>query len=136
MRVRTATFVLVGCLTLGLAVALSAGDDPPDTAQQARPTQNLQVLPSTYTTADMMPIMRNVARALGVQCTHCHVGNRAADEKPQKLVARRMFEMVNHINEDHLAGIGEPAPEGQPKVTCFTCHRGSLKPATAPDGGI
>ena len=23
----------------------------------------------------------------------------------------------------------------EPKVTCFTCHRGTLKPATAPDGG-
>jgi photosynthetic reaction center cytochrome c subunit len=135
MRLRTATSMLAGCLILGLAVTVTADGDQRG-GGQARPTQNLQVLPSTYTTADMMPIMRNVARALGVQCTHCHVQNRAADEKPQKLIARKMFEMVMHINNEHLAGIGEPAPPGQPKVTCFTCHRGSLKPATAPDGGI
>jgi hypothetical protein len=126
---------LVGCLAIGLAVTVVADEDQRGRGRQARPTQNLQVLPSTYTTADVMPIMQDVARALGVQCTHCHVQNRAADEKPQKLVARRMLQMVMAINGEHLDGIGAPAPEGEFKVTCFTCHRGSLKPATQPAGG-
>jgi len=136
MRVLTGTVVLVGCLAIALAVTVVAEEDQRGRGGQDRPTQNLQVLPSTLTTAEMMPIMRNVAQSLGVQCTHCHVQNRAADEKPQKLVARKMLEMVMHINNDHLAGIGEPAPEGQSKVTCFTCHRGSLKPDTQPPGGM
>jgi hypothetical protein len=51
-----------------------------------------------------------------------------------------------HINDEHLRGIGSaevparaagaPPALGTPeKVTCFTCHRGVLKPATAASGG-
>ena len=31
--------------------------------------------------------------------------------------------------------IGDPAPAGTAKITCFTCHRGAVKPLTAPGGG-
>jgi hypothetical protein len=127
----TGRIVLVGCLAVGLAVTATADAD-----RQGRPTQNLQVLSSTLTTADIMPIMQNVRRALGVQCSYCHVQNRAADEKPQKLVARKMFEMVMQINNEYLDAIGEPVPDGQLKVTCFTCHRGALKPESQPSGGV
>jgi hypothetical protein len=41
-----------------------------------------------------------------------------------------MMKMVNGLN-DSLGGT-----MAEPKVTCFTCHRGSIKPATAPDGGL
>jgi hypothetical protein len=87
--------------------------------------------------------------------------NYAADEKPTKEVARKMIHMVMHINEEHLKGIGsatDPPPaapaaaapaaggaqasmpppplgDGPQKVTCYTCHRGALKPATSPGGG-
>jgi hypothetical protein len=102
---------------------------------QARPTSNLQVLPKEWTTADMQPVMQGVAAALGVQCTYCHERDRSLDTKPQKLLARKMFDMTLHINNEHLKGIGEPPAAGQWKVTCFTCHRGELKPTTAPSGG-
>ena len=87
--------------------------------------------------------------------------NYASDEKPTKEVARKMIHMVMHINEEHLKGIGDhsehaheapqaaapaggkaqapiavpPLGDGPQKVTCFTCHRGQLKPATSPGGG-
>lgn len=128
MRLRALIVAVCGCVVAG-AVIVSA-------QAQARPTTNLQVLPKTWTTADIQPVMQGVAAALGVQCTHCHERDRSLDTKPQKLVARKMFEMTHHINHEHLKGIGEPAPAGQEKVTCFTCHRGALKPATVPpDGG-
>ena len=56
-------------------------------------------------------------------CTYCHVeGNFASDELYTKVVARRMFQMVQHMNatwRDHV---------GQTGVTCYTCHRGHSVP--------
>jgi hypothetical protein len=113
--------------------------------------QNLKVLPKNWTRVQVMSLMRTFTAALGVECGHCHAGtapnfNYPADEKPTKEVARKMIHMVMHINDEHLKGIGSadvpapaagaPPPLGVPeKVTCFTCHRGALKPATAPGGG-
>ena len=42
---------------------------------------------------------------------------------PTKVIARRMFQMTKHINQDwtqHVAQTG---------VTCYTCHRGRPVPA-------
>jgi photosynthetic reaction center cytochrome c subunit len=115
--------------------------------------QNVKVLPKTWTRQQVMSFMRTFTVALGVQCTHCHAGtppqlNYPSDEKPTKDVARKMIHMVMHINDEHLKGIGsattaEPRAAGAPpplgtlpeKVTCFTCHRGALTPATAPAAG-
>jgi hypothetical protein len=57
-----------------------------------------------------------------------------SDSKPAKAVARQMMKMVTALNAE-VAGIGDPAPAGAPKITCFTCHRGAVKPLTAPGGG-
>ena len=63
-----------------------------------------------------------VAPAQG--CAYCHdVNNMASDGLYTKVVARRMLQMVQHINTDwktHVAGTG---------VTCYTCHRGQPVPA-------
>jgi photosynthetic reaction center cytochrome c subunit len=56
-------------------------------------------------------------------CDYCHnTDNMASDEHYTKVVARRMLQMVQHINadwKDHVAGTG---------VTCYTCHRGNPVP--------
>lgn len=56
-------------------------------------------------------------------CAACHdVADFAADTLYTKVVARRMLEMVRHINTnwtEHVAQTG---------VTCYTCHRGKLVP--------
>ncbi len=127
----TAAVVAVFCSLLGMSVAVSAQGQ----RGQPRPTTNLQVLPKEWTTADIQPVMQRVAASLGVQCTYCHERDRSLDTKPQKLLARKMLQMTTAINDDFLKDIGEPPAEGERKVTCFTCHRGALKPATAPEGG-
>jgi hypothetical protein len=68
--------------------------------------------------------MQSFSEALGVNCSYCHVSAEAADkdDKPAKEIARKMLTMVREINK------GYPTTEGQ--VTCFTCHRGSIKPAS------
>lgn len=57
-------------------------------------------------------------------CNYCHVpDDLSSDAKYTKVVARRMLQMVRHINTDwesHVASTG---------VTCFTCHRGQPRPA-------
>jgi photosynthetic reaction center cytochrome c subunit len=57
-------------------------------------------------------------------CNACHVpGNFAADDKYQKVVARRMTQMVQTINGNWTNHVGATG------VTCYTCHRGNAIPA-------
>jgi photosynthetic reaction center cytochrome c subunit len=46
----------------------------------------------------------------------------ASDERYTKVVARRMIQMVRHINSDWTSHVGETG------VTCYTCHRGNAVP--------
>ena len=64
-------------------------------------------------------------QALGVQCGYCHVqGAFDSDDKPQKNMARMMLTMSREINERF--------GDGKLHVRCYTCHRGSPEPLTAP----
>jgi hypothetical protein len=106
--------------------------------QGGAPAQNLQVLPKDMPRQQLTQLMRSFTAALGVECTHCHVGTmqeRAKDDNPKKGIARKMIQMTAAINNEHMKGVGEPAADGAAKVTCFTCHRGAIKPLTAPAGG-
>ncbi|MEO6222046.1 MAG: c-type cytochrome [Vicinamibacterales bacterium] len=98
---------------------------------QGAPAQNLQVLPKDMPRAEITALMRTFTAALGVQCTHCHVGTpqeRFKDDLPTKATARKMLTMQMAINADPL-GVKPGEPN---KVTCYSCHRGALKPLTAP----
>ena len=112
---------------------------PPQGRGRGGPPLNVQVLPKDWTVQQVQAYMRTVAAALGVECSHCHTGTsqeRAKDDKPEKLLARKMLQMLATINNDLLKGVGEPAAPGAAKVTCFTCHRGVLKPLTGPPSGF
>ena len=81
----------------------------------------------------LQTVMMNLTTWLGVECVHCHVlGPREVfafekDDKPTKLAARKMFDMVRKIGQDSYAGQNNP-------VTCWTCHRGHAKPESLPPG--
>jgi len=93
---------------------------PPGGGRAPVKHKNLQVLSE----ADMSAgAMRQAATGLGVMCTYCHVQDRSLDEKPTKLMARKMFAMTKEINTKF--------PDGQVHVTCYTCHRGAEMPLTA-----
>ncbi len=51
-------------------------------------------------------------------------GDKASDEKRQKVTARYMILMVRNINASFQ--------DGKQHVTCWTCHRGNTTPTTAP----
>ena len=105
---------------------------------QGAPLQNLQVLPKDTTRQQVTQMMRGFAAALNVDCIHCHVGtmqDRPKDDNPKKGIARKMIQMTAAINNEHLKGVGEAPAAGAAKVTCFTCHRGAIKPLTVAAGG-
>jgi hypothetical protein len=112
---------------------------PPQGRGRGGPPQNLQVLPKDWTTQQVQQFMRTYFTVgLGVECSYCHVGSpadRAKDDKPEKVTARKMLKMVMAINNDFLKDVGEAPPPGGMKVTCYTCHRGMEKPLSAPPGG-
>ena len=137
-------------LAVSVAAAQQGQTPPPGGPPQGgrgpqQPPKNLQVLPKDMTTQQVLQVMRLFTTGLGVMCDQCHVSqqDRASDDKPAKLVARKMLTMMLAINKDFLKDVGEPLPApAQPgplppmKVTCYTCHRGTLKPLTAaPAGG-
>ncbi len=104
-------------ILLSLVIGVQAQDPPPPGRGRGAPPQNLQVLPKDMTRQQLTPLMRSIAGALGVECTHCHVSmqNQAADDKPTKLVARKMLKMTMAINDDLLKDVGEPAAAGAPE---------------------
>ncbi len=65
--------------------------------------------------------------ALSACCGDCHVDagtdhpDWASDKKPTKVIARQMAAMVDAINKNNF--------HGAPRITCWTCHRGSPEPA-------
>jgi photosynthetic reaction center cytochrome c subunit len=93
---------------------------------QQRP-KNLQVfkdLPATQ----LDPTMAFISGALGVRCNYCHVANQFdKDDKPTKLAARRMIQMVFDINKGSF--------NGESAVSCYTCHRGKPVPVSVPAVG-
>ena len=149
MRAFVGTVVVVSCVLVGISGRVVAqGQAQQGQAQgqvqggQGRggggPLQNIQVLPKDWTRQQVQMFMRNFTTGLGVMCDHCHVSmqDRASDDKPAKVTARKMLQMMLAINDQFLKDVGEPAAAGTYKVTCYTCHRGILKPLTAaPAGG-
>ena len=146
MRAAIGSAIIIISVALGVAAyaqqtppPAGQGQPPPGGRQGGRggPPQNLQVLPKDIAGPDLTRTMRSIAGALGVECTHCHVSmqDRASDDKPAKLIARKMLKMTMTINNDLLKDVGEPPAAGTQRVTCFTCHRGALKPLTAPPAG-
>ena len=139
MRFNVPVFALAasaGLFGVSLATAQTTAPAPPAMSWADPPHKNLKVLPKDISRADLLGTMKFFSQSLGVRCTYCHVGTEgqplstfdfASDAKEHKNTARAMMAMVATLNQKTL-----PAATGLPdaKVTCFTCHRGSTKPAT------
>ena len=123
----------------GASVALAqTADPPPATPAFANPPhKNLKILPQDISGPQLLGTMKFFAQSLGVHCSFCHVGTAgqppssadfASDAKPEKRTARKMIAMVQQINAQNF-GVTDMS---KARVTCFTCHRGSPHPLTAP----
>lgn len=92
------------------------------TAQQK--FKNIQIF-KTLPATQLDPTMAFISGSLGVRCSYCHVTNSFdKDDKPTKLTARRMIQMVFDLNKGSF--------NGQGAVTCYTCHRGKPTPVSVP----
>ena len=97
---------------------------------------NLKLLDPQIAKPELVQTMRGWANALGVRCSHCHVGpdnlrgmDFASDEKPAEQTARLMLELSRMINGEALASLPTvDAGEQAQAVSCFTCHRGMVHP--------
>ena len=88
--------------------------------------KNLQVLPKTTSKEQIREIMKAQAKALDVECDHCHnVPDMASDDNPKKKIAREMMKMTFDINQKWIKPL-KNAEKNQ--VTCGTCHRGHEEP--------
>ena len=88
--------------------------------------KNLQVLPKTTTKDEIKQLMKAQAKALDVECDHCHnVPDMASDDNPNKKIAREMMKMTAEINAKWIKQL-KNAEKNQ--VTCGTCHRGHEEP--------
>ena len=91
--------------------------------------KNVQVLKG-IPVDEFMDTMGMFAAALSLNCIDCHVAEsvdkweKFADETPLKRTARTMLLMVNAINKEHFKGVRS--------VSCYTCHRGDLRPKVVP----
>ncbi|MEQ1724538.1 MAG: c-type cytochrome [Sphingopyxis sp.] len=136
-------------LLIGMAVALAA----PSIAQTPpvlpiapdRPSfewpatlRNAQVLPADVGSAQLRATMVGFVAGLGVRCSYCHVGGEetplserdfASDANPKKAIARAMMRMTRQINTETLSAI---PGLNQPRVTCYSCHRGAVTPLLLP----
>jgi hypothetical protein len=128
------------CAVVVVITAVSAVRDgaaqQPGSAGAKRPNLRvLQALPESQ----LFLMMNLLADSLGVRCDYCHVQATPdlaktpsnvggwvwdSDDKPQKRKAREMMKMVVDLNAASF--------KGEPRITCYTCHRGSAKPVRTP----
>ena len=91
--------------------------------------KNIQILKG-IPVDQFMDAMGMFSSSLGYDCSSCHSQDihydRAAFATTTPLItrARAMMNMMNALNEANFGG--------RPRVTCFTCHRGSPSPEDVP----
>jgi hypothetical protein len=99
------------------------------------------VLPADTDPEELASQMRRFKLALGVECSHCHVGTDerrfsdfdfASDALETKRVAREMLRMVIAINR-MVSGLNRGPDHSYVEVSCVTCHRGNARPVMIKD---
>ena len=142
MRERVSAILAAVLLCVVALAAQTPGPAaPPTGAAPAGPPQgpppkpkNLKILPEDIDHDQLIAIMRGFSGALGVRCTHCHVGQEsdprsmdfASDDKDEKKTSREMLKMTEAINADYIKKISGDDPDAN--VMCMTCHRGQKHP--------
>jgi len=65
--------VIAGLVTLSVCGAAAAQPAAPQAGRGGAAPRNLQVLPKDTSPQDVVALMQQFTRALGVQCTYCHI---------------------------------------------------------------
>ena len=108
------------------ATAQSVSPKPPVAEEVFKNVQVLKGIP----VGEFMDTMGFFSASLGSNCVHCHVDEslthweKFAEDVPRKRVARQMVQMVNALNKANFGGARV--------VTCYSCHRGDVRPESVP----
>lgn len=127
---RSGTFWSMATAIVGLigvvSVRLSAQQPPLMTENVFRDIQVLKGIPvDTF-----FDVMGMFASSMGEDCTFCHLKASVfkheafGETTPRIARARQMIAMMNAINKSFF--------RGEPRVTCYTCHRGTNAPIDSP----
>jgi photosynthetic reaction center cytochrome c subunit len=127
MRSFAAAAAVFVCL-FGVVSARQAAPDqaPLMSDQRFKNVQMLKGIPvDTF-----FDVMGMFAASMGDDCTYCHAKEATfrdeafAESTPRIQRARQMIAMTQALNKTYFGG--------NPRITCFTCHRGSYSPWDAP----
>jgi Photosynthetic reaction centre cytochrome C subunit len=117
-------------LFMVVGIAATKAPDPPK-------FKNLKILPKDISKDDLDKVMDKFKAALGVKCSFCHAPSKdstqkwpdfASDDKPEKLIARKMMKMTTRINKKYFSYEKNEQGQSIAVVECMTCHRGSPHP--------
>jgi hypothetical protein len=124
-------FIVIGGAVAFVVIGIAASKPPQETFK------NLKVLPKDISEQRLDSVMNEFEKALGVGCDFCHVKpadstanwDMAADDKPDKNIARKMIEMSNKINKDFFNATTKYGDENALlEIHCVTCHHGEPHP--------
>jgi hypothetical protein len=130
LKLSAVVLFLVACGTVFVRSSLAQNPQADKPVEQTR--KNIQVLKG-LPDSQLFTVMNFIRTSLGVSCAYCHVNSGGdkweweKDDKPTKVIARKMMQMqfaLNQGNKDIFGATGG--------VTCFTCHRGQTKPQVMP----
>src|SRR6185503_4778973 len=131
--------VIVNVCLLGAAAAARQAPAPAPAPATQGPLmsenyfKNIQVLKG-IPVDEFMDTMGMFAASLGYDCASCHsselYNDRAAFAIATPMIqrARQMIVMMQAINKQYFGG--------QPRMSCFTCHRGQDRPGNIPSLAI
>lgn len=106
----------------------TGGRDDKPAGEVFKNVQTLKNMPA----GRLVGVMNGWTKALGVKCNHCHtLGAWEKEDVPAKQIARDMVALTSRINGESLKEIKNLKSE-RPSISCYTCHRGAVKPETAP----
>jgi photosynthetic reaction center cytochrome c subunit len=115
----------VGAQSSGNSPASQAGTPAEPPAEQV--FKNIQALKG-MPASQMKMVMNLISASMGMRCDQCHVPDAfEKDDKRAKQTTRRMIQMTFDVNKSSF--------EGQPQITCYSCHRGQAQPVSAPPIG-
>ena len=125
--------VIVNVCVLGAVAAARQAPAPQGPLMSENYFKNIQVLKG-IPVDEFMDTMGMFAASLGYDCASCHSSQLYNDRAafaiatPQIQRARQMIVMMQAINKQYFGG--------QPRMSCFTCHRGQDRPGNIPSLAI
>ncbi len=125
--------VIVNVCVLGAVAAARQAPAPQGPLMSENYFKNIQVLKG-IPVDEFMDTMGMFAASLGYDCASCHSSQLYNDRPafaiatPQIQRARQMIVMMQAINKQYFGG--------QPRMSCFTCHRGQDRPGNIPSLAI